>query len=136
MRFAPFALCALLLACSGVTEPICACSPPGGGAAVITGVVTAPDAAPVAGARVLLRLLNDGSCAEMPTTMTWSAETAASGVYRLNAGWSGGPEKCFHIWAEAPTDSPLSAAEGRTLRIDFGRIGVVPDTIEIDFRLR
>lgn len=125
-----------LLACSVITEPVCGCSPPGGGTVVVTGVVSAPDEAAVPGARVYMSVLNDGTCAEVPVTMTRSAEAGEGGRYRLTNSWGRAPDKCFRVWAEAPQGSALAPSEPRLLRVNFGLDAVVPDSVAIDFRLR
>lgn len=125
----------VLVACGGtVVGPVCACSPPGGGTAVITGVVSDASAVPVAGARVHVRVAEDGTCVEPATSLTWTVETDGDGGYRHQLGWSGG-EKCFRVWAAPPPGSPLADSESEHVRIDF-RNGAEPVTVELDLVLR
>lgn len=133
-RYVPAAAAALLFACTGITEPICACSPPGGGEAVIGGIVTDPARAPVAGAAVRIRIMHDDTCAEPDTTLTRVAHADAEGRFRHVEAWSGG-KKCFRVWAEPPQGAALSASEGELVRIEFRNV-VVPDSVELHLRLR
>ena len=133
-RFRIAAAVALLVACDPITEPLCACSPPGGGTAVITGSVTDAAANPVVGAIVQVRLMNNATCDEMPVTVTRTATSGTAGRFRHTESWSGG-DKCFRLWAEPPQGSSLSASESRLVRIDFG-MTVSPDSVDVALQLR
>jgi hypothetical protein len=125
----------LLFACDTITEPtLCACSPPGGGTAVITGTVLDPATSPVVGATVQLRVMNDESCEEPPATLGGGVASGAGGRFRHTASWSGG-RKCFRVWAEPPQGSTFSASESQFVRIDYG-LTVTPDSVELALRLR
>jgi hypothetical protein len=128
------ALVLLLLACDGITEPLCGCSPPGGGAAVIAGVVTDPELAPVAGAVVRVRVVQNESCEEPDSTITRAAQAGADGRFRHVEDWSGG-RKCFRVWAEPPQGSPLSESASQLVRIDYLDV-VRPDSVELSLQLR
>ena len=132
-RYAFFAAAALLFACSGITEPLCACSPPGSGTAVITGIVTDAAMAPVGSATVKLRVVKE-NCEEPDTTITTAVQSGATGRFRHSMSWSGG-RKCFRLWAEPPQGSALAASDSQFVRIDF-QDGAVPDSVELVFQLR
>ena len=129
-----FAALGLLFACGPITDPVCACSPPGGGEAVITGTVLDPADAPVGGATVTVRLLGDGSCGEVPVTVTRTTQSGADGRFRHREAWSGG-RKCFRVRAEPPQGSALAPSEGEDVRIDFLDT-VTPDSVHLILRLR
>lgn len=131
-RYRLLAALALLLSCEPIT--VCACSPPGGGTAVITGTVLDPAENPVQGAAVWMRLMQDVSCEEVTPTITSSVASGAAGRFRHTTSWSGG-RKCFRFWAEPPQGSTLAASEGQLIRIDFLDT-VTPDSVEITLRLR
>ena len=133
-RFRTAAALALLVACDTITEPLCACSPPGGGTSVITGTVMDPASNPVAGSTVQVRVMQNESCEEMGTTITRAATSGADGRFRHTESWSGG-RKCFRVWAEPSQGSGLSASESQLVRIDFGDT-VTPDSIDVTLRLR
>ena len=133
-RYSLFAGVALLVACGGITEPICACSPPGGGTAVITGTVVDPAAAPVEGATVRIRVVHDETCAEPDSSITRAAQTDAAGRFRHAESWGGG-RKCFRVWAETPQGSASTASESQFVRIDF-LATVVPDSVDLLIHLR
>lgn len=134
-RSSLLAVAAVVVACGTVTEPVCACSPAGGGTAVIVGVVTDASAAPVAGARVRLRLRQDESCAEAAQAPEGApSHTGADGRFRHTASWSGG-RKCFRLWAEPPQGSGLAASDSQDVRVDFGAT-VRPDSVELLLKLR
>lgn len=125
----------LLLACSGITEPICACSPPGGGTAVITGTVRSPALAPVAGAAVQVRLMNNETCTEPQGTVVHAVQTDGAGRFRHTESWSGG-RKCFRVWAEPPQGSALARSDSQFVRVDFLDTGVSPDSVDLALQLR
>ena len=133
-RFRIAAAVVLLVACEAITEPICACSPPGGGEAVITGIVTDPATNPVVGATVLVRVMENETCQEPAATITRTATSAAAGRFRHIESWSGG-RKCFRLWAEPPQGSTLSASESQLVQINYG-MTVVPDSVDVTLRLR
>jgi hypothetical protein len=125
----------LLLACSGITDPVCACSPPGGGTAVITGTVRSPAMAPVPGARVRVWLLQDNTCEEPARTVVSTVQTDAAGGFRHTESWSGG-RKCFRVSAEPPQGSALAPSESQLVRVDFLDTGVTPDSVAVTLQLR
>ena len=133
-RYTLFPALALLVACGALVDPVCGCSPPGGGTAVIRGLVKSPAEAPVPGATVQVRLMTDLSCVEPAVTITRSAQTDAAGEFRHSEGWSGG-RKCFRVWATPPAGSPLSSSASELVRIDF-LDGPDPDTTELVLQLR
>ena len=133
-RYSLFAGVALLVACSGITEPLCSCSPPGGGEALITGTVVNPAATPVEGATVRVRVVHDDTCAEPDSSVTRAVQTDAAGRFRHVEAWDGG-RKCFRVWGEPPQGSASSASESQFVRIDF-RDTVVPDSIDLLIHLR
>jgi hypothetical protein len=124
----------LLLTSSCITEPLCACSPPGGGTAVITGTVGDPRSAPVEGASIRIRVVHDGTCEEPSYTVTRAVASDAAGRFRHTESWSGG-RKCFRVWAEPPQGSALSASEPQNVRIDF-LDAVIPDSVDLRITLR
>lgn len=134
-RFPLFVGTALLVACTAITEPGCACSPPGGGTGVITGTVTSPAMAPVAGAAVQVRLMHDETCTDPQATVVRTVQTNVSGRFRHTESWSGG-RKCFRVWAEAPQGSTLARSDSQFVRVDFLDAGVTPDSVELTFQLR
>jgi hypothetical protein len=125
---------ALLVACDGLVQPVCACSPPGGGTAVITGTVVDAAALPVVGAPVRLRVLHGDTCTLPDSTLTYTVETGADGRFRHSTSWAGG-RKCFGLHAEPPAGSAASASEMQAVRIDFLDT-VVPDSVELLLTLR
>ena len=134
-RFPLIAGTGLLFACSGITEPVCACSPPGGGTAVITGTVRSPAMAPVPGAAVTVRLMKDETCEDAAQTLVHVVQTDAAGRFRHRESWSGG-RKCFRVWAEPPQGSALARSDSQFVRINFLDTGVSPDSVELTFQLR
>jgi len=133
-RFPLIAGTALIVACGGITEPLCGCSPPGGGAAVITGTVRSPALAPVAGAVVQVRLMKDETCEDVAQTLVHTAQTDAVGRFRQVQSWTGG-RKCFRVWAEPPQGSALARSDSQFVRVDFFDV-VRPDSVELAFHLR
>ena len=123
-----------VFACGTIVEPVCGCSPPGGGEAVITGMVLDAASVPVAGAPVRLKLLQDESCAEVSFDQTGTVTSGADGGFRHTAAWSGG-RKCFRIWADPPPASAAAPSEPRLLRIDYG-MGAEPDSTHLVLQLR
>jgi hypothetical protein len=127
------ALPLLLLASSCITEPICACSPVGGGDAIITGYVTNPEMQAVENATVNVRLLMD-NCSVPDTLIVRTSRTGPTGRFRHKESWAGG-YKCFRVWAEPPPGSALVASDGENVRIEYLR-EVFPDSIELHLQLR
>jgi hypothetical protein len=133
-RYTPFAVLALLFACTSVTEPLCACQPPGGGTAVVTGTVFDPTSAPVEGATVTVRLVKDLTCEEVEPTITGHVQSTTAGRFRATQSWAGG-RKCFRVWAEPPLGSGLAPSERQYVRIDY-LDRPVPDSVDLVLRLR
>lgn len=121
----------VLVACTGIVDPLCGCSMPAF-ESVITGSVTDPADTPVAGATVQVRVMHDGSCAEPGTTVTRTATSGADGRFRHVEAWTGAVEKCFRVWAEAPAGSALAASESALVRLGFDE----PDSVAVALRLR
>jgi hypothetical protein len=131
-RFSFFAALGLL-ACGGITEPVCACSPPEDPRAVITGLVTTGAQEPVPGARVKVQLM-DEPCTPLPVLLVDTVQAGANGRFRHTESWSGG-RKCFRVWAEPPQGSPLAASDSQFVRIGFLQ-APRPDSVEVALRLR
>ena len=133
------ALAVALTACDSIigVRPVCACSPPGGGTAIIAGqVVTAADA-PAAGAVVTWEVLNNAPCQNTasPSAMKAVVTASADGRFRHPTAWSGG-NKCFRVFARAQGAAPGSASsDTHVVNIDFGLQGAVPDSVELLIRL-
>ena len=106
-------LAAALTACDIVDpDPVCACTPPAEGFAVIKGTVIGPDALPVENARVSAHLVSDAPCGAPSTLGTALITTSGGeGQYRYALGWQGHVTKCWALWALPPAGSSLTASD-------------------------
>lgn len=128
-------LVAVLLASGACMEPVCGCSPLGRGTAVITGTVTDPSVAPVEHARVMFKLLFEGTCAGTGPITGW-VQSTASGRFRHTASWAGGT-KAFCLWAEPPVGRTWATSDSQVVHVNYnGLSGAVPDSVELAFQLR
>ena len=133
-RLLPLSALALLVACTVVTEPLCGCSLPGLPALIVTGLVTDLGEAPVAGAYVRLRLLDDVSCDERDGAPTRTARSTATGRFHVTGEFEPGT-KCLRLWAEPPEGRALTQSEGRLIQLN--RVpGALPDSLDVVLRLR
>ena len=134
-RFLPVSALALLVACSIGTEPLCGCSLPGPPSVILTGVVTDPANAPVSGAFVRLRMLEDLSCEEREGAPTSTARSTSTGRFRISAGFEPGP-KCLRLWAEPPEGRALTQSEGRFVQVNRPPGALLPDSLDVVLQLR
>jgi hypothetical protein len=132
-RFSLFVGSGLLVAC-GITEPICACSPPESPAAVITGTVSSPALAPVPGAAVQVRLMTNEACEDAAQTFVREVQTDAAGRFRHTEHGSGG--RCYRVWAEPPQGSALVRSDSQFVRVHFTDTRATPDSVDLAFQLR
>jgi hypothetical protein len=133
-RFPLIAGTGLFIACSGITEPVCGCSPfvP---TAKITGTVRSPAMAPVAGAAVQVRLMKNEACEDTAQTLVETVSTDAAGRFQHWASFSGG-RRCFRVWAEPPQGSALVRSDSQFIRVSFTATGATPDSVDLTFQLR
>jgi hypothetical protein len=134
-RFPLFVGTGLLVACSGITEPICACSPPEGPPAVITGTVRSPALAPVPGAAVQVRLMNGETCEDLAQTLVRTVQTDGAGRFRHTERRSGGG-MCYRVWAEPPQGSALVRSDSQFVRVHFTDVRATPDSVDLALQLR
>ena len=123
----------LLVACT-ITEPLCGCSIPGPPSLIVTGVVTDPADAPVPGALVKLRLLDQPSCQEREGQPSSTVQAGTSGRFRVEGAIAPGPG-CFRLSAEPPQGRALAESEGRIIQVDR-HAGGPPDSVHVVLRLR
>jgi hypothetical protein len=134
MRRFALPLLALLIGDACVTEPACGCSPLPLASAVITGTVTDPLGAPMAGARVALEVLRIGTCAETGSSHDLTTSDGSGRFRRVTSGL--GDDVCFRLWAEPALGSSLATSDSQIVRISYGPTVAVPDSVELSFRLR
>jgi hypothetical protein len=132
-RFPLFVGTGLLVAC-GITEPICACSPPEG-RVLITGTVSSPAMAPVPGAAVQVRLMNAQTCEDVAPTLVREVQTDAAGRFRHTESSGGGP-MCYRVWAEPPQGSALARSDSQFVRVTVTGFTASPDSVDLTFQLR
>jgi hypothetical protein len=136
MKRVPFFVGAgLLVACSGITDPVCACSPFEGPLVKITGTVRSPALAPVAGAAVQVRLMKPVTCEAVEPTLVRVVQTDAAGRFRHGENASN-RDMCYRVWAEPPQGSVLARSDSQFVRVHFTETHATPDSVDLAFQLR
>jgi hypothetical protein len=133
-RFPFFVGTGLLVACSGITDTACACSPyeP---SMLITGTVKSPAMAPVPGGVVKVRLMQGESCELVEPAVIRVMETDAAGRFRHRESGNGG-RSCFRVLAEPPQGSALAPSDTQFVRVTFMDNRASPDSLDLILQLR
>jgi hypothetical protein len=134
-RFPLFVGTGLLVACSGITDTACACSPFEGPLVLITGTVRSPALAPVPGAAVQVRPMNPVTCEAVEPTLVRVVQTDAAGRFRHGENESN-RSMCYRVWAEPPQGSALARSDSQFVRVQFTDTLATPDRVDLAFQLR
>lgn len=135
LRLIAIPVIALGMSCTTPIEP-CACSPvpPSG---IIQGTVSAPDGAPISGARVVARAGPAGCSGEFREL--GNAVSASGGEYSLRAyaHQTVLPGECLLAHAEPPAGGDLRESDPVNFALFFSNHPLsYMDTVQIDLKLR
>ena len=127
-------LTTLLIAGGCITEPTCACTPAPVASALLRGTTRDPAGAPLAGGRVTVQVLHIGTCAE-PGTLLAIVVSDTSGHFRHVTNGRG-VGVCLRVWADPPPGTSWMRSDSQLVRIDYGPLVAVPDSVELVLQLR